>query len=249
MVADRSVNFRLDLEYDGADFAGWAKQPELATIEGTLEAVLERILQEQVRLSVAGRTDAGVHARGQVVSFRAGGGTDPGKLMWSANQLLPNTIVVTGAREVPESFDARRSARSRSYSYTILYRGWPSAFRYRLVHFIRQGLDLESMRTAAQLVAGKHDFTAFTPTVSEHSFFEREVELSEWRLDGELLVYRIRANSFLRGMVRSLVGTMLEIGRGRRPAEDMARLLNGAERPEAGETAVPGGLCLEKVEY
>lgn len=249
MEAERSLNFRLDLEYDGTDFAGWAKQPQLATIEGTLEDVLGRILQEPVRLSVAGRTDAGVHARGQVASFRAAGGIDPGKLMWSANQLLPNTIVITGAREAPQGFDARRSARSRSYTYTILYRGWPSAFRHRLVHFIRHGLDLEAMRAAAELVAGKHDFTAFTPTVSEHSFFERKVELSEWRQEGELMIYSIKANSFLRGMVRSLVGTMLEIGRGRRPVEDMARLLGGAERPEAGETAVPAGLCLEKVEY
>jgi tRNA pseudouridine38-40 synthase len=249
MAVDRNRKFRLDIEYDGTGFAGWAKQPGLATIEGALERVLGRILQQEVRLSVAGRTDAGVHARGQVVSFRSAGGPGPGKLMWSANQLLPDTIVITGAREVPEGFDARRSARLRSYTYTILYRGWPSAFRYRLVHFIRQGLDLAAMQEAASQIAGRHDFTAFTPTVTEHSYFERDIERSEWRREGELLIYHITSSSFLRGMVRSLVGTMLEIGRGRRPVDDMARLLGGAERPEAGETAMPAGLCLEKVEY
>jgi tRNA pseudouridine38-40 synthase len=211
--------------------------------------VLGRILQVEVRLSVAGRTDTGVHARGQVVSLKAATDLEPGRLQWSANQLLPDTIVITGLTDAADDFDARRSARSRTYSYTVLYRSWPTAFRHRFVHYIRQGLDPDLMQASAAMVTGRHDFTAFTPTVSEHSYFERDVELSQWRREGELLVYSIRSNSFLRGMVRALVGTMLEIGRGKRPVEDMERLLEGAERSQAGETAVPGGLCLEKVEY
>ncbi len=240
---------RLDIEYYGTDFSGWAKQPGHATIEGHLEAVLGRILQQPVRLSVAGRTDAGVHARGQVASLAVGGAVDPERLQWSANQLLPDTIVITGVYRVDPGFDARADAVSRRYSYTVLQRAWPSAFRHRFVHFVRRQLDFDALSAAAAMVRGRHDFTAFTPTVSEHRYFERDVDLSEWRRQGELLVYQVRARSFLRGMVRALVGTMLEIGRGYRPLSDLERLLAGAGRSEAGETAPASGLCLEEVEY
>jgi len=242
-------HLRVDLEYDGTAYAGWARQPQLPSIEATLMGVLARILQEDVRLSVAGRTDAGVHARGQVVSLRTANAVTPGRLRRSANQLLPDDIVVTAITDVPARFDARRSALARTYSYTVLNQPHPSAFEHRFVYFYPGRLRFGLMNEAAAMIIGQHDFTAFTPTVTEHSYFEREVRRSEWiRRDGKL-IYHITGNAFMRNMVRVLVGTMLEIGRGFRPLTDMERLLTGAERPDAGRTAPPHGLCLEKVAY
>lgn len=245
----RPRNLRIDIEYDGTAYAGWARQPELPSIEAALMSVLGQILQEDVRLSVAGRTDAGVHARGQVVSLRTAGGTPPARLRRSANQMLPPDIVITAVADAPPGFDARRSARSRTYSYAVLNRAWPSAFRNRYVYFYPGKLDADLLNEAAALAAGRHDFTAFTPTVTEHSHFERDVYESRWAQREDLLVYEVTANAFMRSMVRVLVGTMLEIGRGFRPLADMEELLRGAVRPEAGRTAPPHGLCLEKVSY
>lgn len=243
------MNIRLDTEYDGSDFSGWAKQPGLSTIEGTLTAVLGRILQAEVRLSVAGRTDAGVHARGQVANLRSGNAIDPDALMRSANKLLPDTIVITLAAAVADEFDARTSALARSYSYSVLNRAWPSAFRHPYVYFYAKELDFDLLSQAAALVRGPHDFTAFTPTVTEHNYFQRDINISEWQRAGDLLVYRIQSSSFLRNMVRVLTGTMLEIGRGYRPLADLEALLAGTGRADAGVTAPPGGLCLEQVIY
>ncbi len=254
-------NIRLDTEYDGTDFAGWAKQPGLPSIEGALEDALGRILQRDISLSVAGRTDAGVHARGQVASFRleprvelrpdirAEPALDMGKLRRSANQLLPSGVVITRASPAPPDFDARHSAVSRTYVYQVLNRPYPSPFRGRYVNYFPGKLDPGLLAQAASLILGRHDFTAFTPTVTEHCDFERNVNLSEWNREGDLLVYRIRAPGFLRNMVRVLVGTMLEIGRGHRPLLDLPVLLAGAGRPAAGETAPARGLFLEYVEY
>jgi len=263
------MTIRLDIEYDGTDFAGWARQPGLPSIESSLEEVLGRILQQPVSLSVAGRTDAGVHASGQVASFTidhdsAGSKSaaidsgsavnepalfDSGKLRRSANQLLPPAIVITAASEAPDGFDARRSALSRSYSYSVLNRPYPSPFRGRYVLYYPGRLDLLLLEEAAAIILGRHDFTAFTPTVTEHNNFEREITQSAWQREGDLLLYRITASGFLRNMVRVLVGTMMEIGRGYRPLSDLSSLLNGAERPAAGETAPSQGLCLETVSY
>ena len=244
------VNLRLDIEYDGTGFAGWAKQPGLASIEGELEKALGRILQQEVRLSVAGRTDAGVHARGQVASLETTAPIEPARLLGSANQLLPPQIVIKDVREAPPGFDARRSARSRTYSYSVLNRRFPSAFRHRFLHFHYGELDYALLERAAALIAGRHDFTAFTPVVTERAHFERDITLSEWERRGYLLVHRIQASGFLRNMVRVLVGTMLETGRGCRSLESLEKLLEGdAARVDAGVTAPPCGLCLEEVEY
>ncbi|MDO8736565.1 MAG: tRNA pseudouridine(38-40) synthase TruA [Thermoleophilia bacterium] len=244
---------RLDIEYDGTDFAGWAKQPGLPSIEASLEETLGRILQKRVSLSVAGRTDAGVHARGQVASFQvdddSGAVADLAKLRRSANKLLPPAIVIRRASKARPGFDARFSAVSRSYAYRVHNRDYPSPFRNRFIHYYAGRLDQELLRQAAASVLGRHDFTAFTPTVTEHDNFMREVTRSEWRLEEDLLVYRVTAAGFLRNMVRVLVGTMLEAGRGYRPVSDLPELLAGAGRPAAGITAPPQGLCLEKVEY
>lgn len=245
---------RLDIEYDGTDFAGWAKQPGLQSIEASLEEVLGRILQQPVTLSVAGRTDAGVHARGQVASFNLADGPgapgiDTGKLRRSANKLLPPSIAISGAGYAPGGFDARFSAVSRSYAYRVLNREYPSPFRGRFIHHYAGRLDRGLLEMAAVSILGRHDFTAFTPTVTEHDGFSRDITRSEWRVEEDLLVYRVTAAGFLRNMVRVLAGTMLEIGRGYRPLEDLPQLLEGAGRPAAGKTAPPQGLCLEKVEY
>lgn len=242
-------NIRLDLEYDGTGFAGWARQPALPTIEGTLIEALSRILQEPVSLSVAGRTDAGVHARGQVASFRTGNSLKLDKLRRSANKLLPDTIAIKSAIEAPGDFDARGSAAQRRYTYSVLNRAYPSAFRHRFVYHYAGRLDFDLLQEAASLIRGWHDFTAFTPTVTEHVHFERDIEDSRWRREGGLLVYHIAASSFLRNMVRVLVGTMLEIGRGYRQLDELRVLLQGAHRPAAGITAPSSGLCLEEVVY
>jgi len=246
------TTIRLDIEYDGTDFAGWAKQPGLPSIEGALEEVLGRILQQPVSLSVAGRTDAGVHARGQVASFQLNGTAptvDAGKLRRSANQLLPPAVVLRAVSIAGPGFDARYSATARAYSYSVLNRPYPSPFRRRFVQYYPGKLDQRLLDEAAAMILGSHDFTAFTPTVTEHNDFLRTITRSEWIHEDGLLVYHIAAAGFLRNMVRVLVGTMLEIGRGYRPIIDLPTLLAGAARSEAGETAPPGGLCLEKVEY
>ena len=240
---------RLDIEYDGTGFAGWARQPGLPSIEDSLHAALGRILQQDISLSVAGRTDAGVHARGQVASFRLDrAAIEPDRLRRSANQLLPQAIVITGVAVAPADFDARYSAMSRSYVYQVLNRSFPSPFRAPYVHFYPGRLHTDQLCEAAALIRGKHDFTAFTPTVTEHTDFVREITASEWIRIGDLLVYRITSRGFLRNMVRVLVGTMLEIGR-RRPLADLDGLLMGAPRSAAGETAPARGLFLESVEY
>ncbi|MCL5882747.1 MAG: tRNA pseudouridine(38-40) synthase TruA [Actinobacteria bacterium] len=259
------TNIRLDIEYDGTGFAGWARQPGLPSIEGALEDALGRILQQDISLSVAGRTDAGVHARGQVASFhieprfeqssgngpgqRADPAPDMGKLRRSANQLLPAGVVITRAAPASPDFDARYGAVSRTYAYQVLNRAYPSPFRGRYVNYFPGKLDQGLLNEAASLIRGRHDFTAFTPTVTEHTDFERDVKISEWNREGDLLVYRISASGFLRSMVRVLVGTMLEIGRAYRPLSGLPALLAGAGRPAAGETAPAQGLFLESVEY
>ncbi len=242
------VNLRLDIEYDGTSFAGWAKQPGLATVEGALAEALAQILQQRVSLAVAGRTDAGVHARGQVASLKAES-PPPDRLRRSLNQLLPGAVAVKAVSLAPADFDARRSAVSRTYSYAVLKRPWPSPFRRRYAYYYPGRLDLGLMRQAASLALGRHDFTAFTPAVGEHSYFKREITRSEWLCRGDLWVYFIQSGSFLRNMVRVLAGTMLEIGRGYRSLESFAGLLAGAGRPEAGATAPACGLCLEEVEF
>jgi tRNA pseudouridine38-40 synthase len=249
MTADNKRNIRLDLEYDGTDYAGWAKQPGLETIEGTLEGVIGRILQEEVRLTVAGRTDAGVHARGQVANFQTESSIETGKLAWSANSMFGEAIAISGCVEVPPEFDARHDAQTRTYAYTVLNRDYNSPFRSRFAYHFGGKIDIELLREAASMIRGNHDFTAFTPTESEHSYFQRFISRSGWQVDGDMLIYWVQSKSFMRNMVRALVGTMLEIGRGQRTLDNLAKLLEGAERSEAGETAPPTGLCLERIEY
>jgi tRNA pseudouridine38-40 synthase len=217
-------------------------------VQGELEAALATILPEAVRLTVAGRTDAGVHATGQVASF-ALAGEAPERLAERVNAVAPSDLSVLSAEPVPDGFDARRDARSRAYRYRILVSAVRNPFEEGRALWWRYPLDEEALGRCAAALAGSHDFTAFTPTETEHVRFERDVLDARWERDGEILSFRIEADAFMRQMVRVLVGTMLEVGGGRRSVEDFERLLEGAHRRDAGETAPPHGLYLESVSY
>ncbi len=219
---------RLDIEYDGSGFRGWAAQPGLRTVQGELEAALETILRRPVGLTVAGRTDTGVHAWGQVASFEG----DPGRgLARHLNGLLPNDIAVTAAAAMPDGFDARRDARSRTYCYRLLTRSAPSPFERRRALWWPRPLEREALDACAGSLIGSHDFTAFTPTDTEHVHFEREILRAEWLEEAsEVLCFWIEADAFMRKMVRTLVGTMLEVAGGQRSAGEFVDLLSGAPR-------------------
>jgi tRNA pseudouridine38-40 synthase len=236
---------KLTLEYDGGEFAGWAAQPGLRTVEGTLAAAIEQVTGFEPELSVAGRTDAGVHAWGQVISLVG----EVGRLRRSLNGVLPRDVAVVAAERAEEGFDARRDARSRTYCYRVLTRDAPSPFERGRALWWPHPVNEAALDECASLVAGRHDFTAFTPTQTDHVRFEREIFRSEWIRTDEVLSFWIEADAFMRHMVRVLVGTMLEVAGGKRDLERFAKLLEGASRSEAGETVAAHGLYLASVTY
>ena len=239
---------RLDIEYYGAGFAGWALQPGLRTVEGELTRALSTLLREEVRLSVAGRTDAGVHASGQVASFITGSTLEVGRIVRGLAGLLPGDVAVQRASDAPEGFDARRDATARRYEYRILC-GPPSPLRLWRVLVHPYPIDIDAMRTAAALVEGQHDFRAFTPTRTEHVFFHRTVTVCRLEERGDEIVLVVEADAFLRHMVRVLAGTLLLVGRGAWPAERLGMLLGGAPRGAAGPTAPAHPLTLVGVSF
>jgi len=239
---------KLELEYDGTGFSGWAAQPGLRTVQEELEAALGTVLREPVSLTVAGRTDTGVHALGQVASF-ATGAELPRDLARSLNGVGPDDIAVTSASAVEDGFNARHDAKSRSYLYRVLARRAPSPFEQGRALWCSYQLDPDALDACAAALIGSHDFTAFTPTQTDHVRFDRDVYAASWQREGEILGFRITADAFMRNMVRVLVGNQLEVGSGRRTVEGFRQLLAGAPRSAAGDTAPPHGLYLESVAY
>ena len=237
------------LEYEGTGFAGWAAQPERRTVEGVLTEALSTVLREPVKVSVAGRTDAGVHASGQIVSFEAETELRPALISYKTTAVLPNDVALRRCVAVRNDFDARRDARSRTYEYKMINDEIRSPLERHHAGYTPQRLNLDLLSTAASLVRGTHDFRAFTPQKSYHVRFERVVTTSRWTGNDDLLRYRVTADSFLYGMVRTLVGTMVEVASGKRDLAEFDRLLSGGRRSEAG-TAVPSkGLTLVGVGY
>ena len=239
---------RLDIEYDGAGFRGWARQPGQRTVQGELETALATVLREPVELTVAGRTDTGVHALGQVASFQTAA-EPPEDLARRLNGLAPDDVAVTAAAVVAEGFNARHDAKARSYRYRLLARSAPSPFELGKALWWPHQVDREALDACAAALPGSHDFTAFTPTQNDHVRFERDVLAASWTEEGDVLSFRITADAFMRNMVRVLVGTQLEVASGRRSVESFTQLLGGAPRTAAGDTAPPHGLYLESVSY
>jgi tRNA pseudouridine38-40 synthase len=241
---------RLTLQYDGTGFAGWACQPGLRTVQGEVERALRTTLGdrdaggEPLVLTVAGRTDRGVHAWGQVASYRHEA-VDPQRL----NALLPPDVAVLASEPAAGTFDARRDATSRTYCYRVLARRTRDVFEGGRALWWPRALDRSLLEECAKLLPGRHDFTAFTPTETKHTRFERDVICAQWRAVGDVLEFWIEADTFLRHMNRVLVGTMLEVGVGRREIADLAELLEGRPRSQAGPTAPAHGLALASVAY
>ncbi len=240
-------NLKLTIEYDGTDFAGWQIQPSERTVQGEMEKVLTTILGKKTELVGSGRTDSGVHAFGQVANFVIEEEVDLPKLLHSLNSMLPTDIVIRELTEVPEDFHARYSAISRIYSYRIhLGR---SALNHRYLWELIYDLQLEELKWCAEAIRGEHDFTSFCVAKSQKNDCSCEVMVADWKKVGRELLFHIEADRFLHTMVRSLVGTMVEVGRGFLPKEQFGEILQLEDRTKAGPTAPAKGLCLVAVRY
>jgi len=240
-------DIKLVIEYDGTGFVGWQHQNNGRSIQEEITRVLEQILQGHVNLIGAGRTDSGVHARGQVASFQTDSTMSTGSMLGALNGLLPDDIRVRSVELAREGFHARFDARERLYRYYVSLR--PTAIGRQYEWFLRYDLDAELMNRIAASLVGEHDFSSFCKFEPEVHHYRCIVGASRWTESPDRLVYEIRANRFLHGMVRALVGTMIDIGRGYRPAEAFPAIVAAHDRRKAGMAAPPHGLFLEEVIY
>ena len=241
--------FKLTIEYDGTDYHGWQVQPGWATIQGVLEQALARIVGKQVHVTGAGRTDAGVHALGQVASLRADFRHQPDTLRRALTSLLPPDIVVTRVEEAPEAFDAQRWAQWKRYRYTLLTRPYPSAIERRYTLFFPLPLKIDAMAEAARMLVGDHDFSSFQAAKSSVDHRIRRVFATEFRQQADHLFFKITADGFLRHMIRIIMGTLLDVGKGKLAPADVKPILEVKDRKHASRTLPAHGLCLLEVGY
>jgi len=244
------MQVRLTVEYEGTDYCGWQIQPNGPTIQGELEKAAQRMFGAPVRMAAAGRTDAGVHALGQVVCFRPPReGFDIERVRRGLDALTPRDIVVREAAWVADDFDPRRSARRRTYVYQIWNRHSEQIVLRRFAWRVGRRLDAQAMAAAAAMLLGEHDFSSFRASDCDAESPVRRVLASEVRREGDLLTYTVTATAFLRHMVRNIVGTLVEVGLAERPATEVAALLAARDRGRAGATAPARGLFLTRVDY
>lgn len=243
-------NFKITIEYDGSLYHGWQRQPEDPSIQAEIEKALAVMTRQPVTLIGSGRTDAGVHALGQVANFHCDTRIPPEALQKGLNSLLPDDIVIRACVRVDDDFHARYDVKSKSYNYTILNRTLPSALERNYVWWVRAPLNLEAMRQAMLSLMGEHDFSAFEGTGSPRAHSVRRVLNVEMKFPGsDKLLLTIEANGFLRYMVRNIVGTLIEVGRGKITPLEFTDILASRDRARAGATAPPQGLCLMQVNY
>jgi tRNA pseudouridine38-40 synthase len=243
------VNIKLTIEYDGTNYHGWQMQPNGPTIQSVLEEAVSTFLGAPTRVTGSGRTDAGVHALGQVANFRCGCEPDLHRLRRGLTALTPTDISIKNAEIVPESFDARRDARSRTYEYRILNRPSPSPFYLNYAWHLHDTLDVRRMGKAVRCLEGEHDFSSFRASGCDAPHPVRTVYRTSVDQNGDLVIFTIEATAFLRHMARSIIGTLVEVGVGQRPPKSFAELLEARDRTQAGPTAPPHGLFLVEVKY
>ncbi len=243
-------NIKLLIEYDGANYLGWQVQAKGKTIQGVIEEKLGQIFGEPVSLIGSGRTDAGVHAFGQVAHFKTRSRMDLLSIQRALNSLLPEDILIRKVEEAPEDFHARKQAKSKIYEYRILHQPLRSVFHRGYAWHIPQVLDWEEMKKATQKLVGTHDFSSFRSTGTPTKTAIRSVLRAEWKKGRDGMIrFEIEANGFLKQMVRAIVGTLVDVGRGRLDADEFERILESRDRKKAGPTAPAHGLFLKEVKY